>query len=242
MAYLQPPAPAPRRRGLRIAVVVWAVVTVAVLALAVSRIVDYTSRPEDQHIPLAGGVVTIAEPGEYSVYYETDRGSYAELTGITGPDGRPVAADRPSVNETYTVNERGGVKLASFTATTPGGYRLTGASEDITRGDELVVGTRTVGAILGAVFIGVAGLGILVVGGVALLLVFLHQRRQDARRTGPWSGGQAGWPPPGGPAGWPPPGGPAGWPPPAGPAGWHPPEGPGHPGAPRGADDHGRRG
>ncbi|RZT86049.1 hypothetical protein EV383_2937 [Pseudonocardia sediminis] len=232
MAYLQPPAPAPRRRGLRVAVVVWAVLTAAVLALAVSLVVGYTSQPEDQHIPLAGGVVTIAEPGEYSVWYETDRESYAELTGITGPDGRSVPATRPSVTETYSVNERAGVKLASFTATAPGDYRLTGTSEDITRGDELVVGTRTVGAILGAVFIGVAGLGVLVVGGVALLLVFLHRRRLDARRTGAWPGGPA-------PAGWPPPGGPghpgAGYPPT--PHTGTPPPGPPQPGAHDGPRD-----
>lgn len=188
--------PPRRRRGLRIALVVWLVASAVLLGLAAVQLVGYASRPPDQHVPASGGTVSVAVPGEYAVYYETGRaGSAGALSGVTGPDGATLPVARSSVTETYTAGNRYGVRLGSITAPVAGSYSLAGSS-DGPAGDELVLSRRTVGALLGVVFTGVAGLLTLVLGGIVLLAVSLTGRRQ-ATAT-PWPDGPGPWPGPNG--------------------------------------------
>ncbi len=186
-------APQARRsRARRIAVTVWVVVFLLVAIPTLWSVISYAGKPEDQRVPAAGGDVTITEPGEYAVYAESTRGSPGSFGGIatlTGPSGAAVAVTAPGISENYDYGSRVAVRVATFTATEPGTYRIVGDDRGTVAGDELVVGTRTVGALLGVVAGAIAtGLLLIValVGGLVMLLA--------GRRSPPPAYGAPAWP------------------------------------------------
>jgi hypothetical protein len=227
-----------RSRARRIALIVWLVVLLLVAVPTLWAVISYAGQPEDQRVPAAGGDVTITEPGEYAVYSESTRGSpgtYGGIATLTGPSGRAVAVTAPGFSENYDYGSRVATRIATFTATEPGAYRIVGDDRGTVAGDELVVSTRTVGSLLGVVAGAVATGVVLLVGLVGGLVMLLAGRRRPP--PAPAYGAPA-WPGRPGPYG-PYPGGHHPGVPPPGAAPWGPPPGVGQAGPPPGGP-HGR--
>lgn len=172
---------APRRsRGRKIAFIVWIVVFLLVAIPTAWAAISYVTQPEDQHVSAAGGDVTVSAPGEYAVYAESTAnspGNWGGLVSVTAPSGAGVAVVSPGFTENYNYGSRVATRIATFTATEPGTYRLVGGDRGTVPGDELVVSTRTIGSLLGVVFGAVATGFVLFAGLVAALVLFLVGRR-----------------------------------------------------------------
>lgn len=109
-------------------------------------------------------VLTLDEPGTYTIYHEADSVVDGKLysapniaglsVSVTAEDsGQPIAVAAPGVSSTYSINGRRGKSVLAFTITTPGRYRLSaqyanGAGEPQT---VLAVGRGFFGRLLGTI-------------------------------------------------------------------------------------------
>lgn len=145
-----------------------------------------------QRIPGGDGLVTITEPGTYSVYFEAP-GASADIAmpdlpriAVMPPDGKFAPLTPVGATVTYQLFEREGRLIGEFTATRPGEYVFF-VLGDLPGG--LAVGEVNVGGSVGLMLLGFLGGGIAFVTGLALLILGLLNRA-DARR-GPTSA--TGW-------------------------------------------------
>ena len=200
---------APRRsRARTVAFVVWLIVFLVVAIPTVWLLVSYVSQPADQRVPAAGGDVTISEPGEYAVYAESTRGSpgnWGGIASVTAPSGAPATVTGSGIEENYNYDSRVATRIGTLTATETGTYRIVGDDRGTVPGDELVVSSRTVGAIFGVVAGSIATGFVLFAGMVLALVMFLVGRSRrpafPAAAAAPWPGQHGGpapsAPPPG---------------------------------------------
>jgi hypothetical protein len=131
---------------------------------------------ELQRVPAseAGGAVSLAEPGGYTVYFEAD-GVNEGLADIPALALQPLDGAEPvslrdySSDFTYDFGGHEGRAVATFRLERPGRYRLR-ASATGGAGAELAVG-RAIGDGVGRAFalaVAIAGTGLLVGGGIAV--------------------------------------------------------------------------
>jgi hypothetical protein len=139
-------------------------------------------------------MLTLAEPGEYTIYHEqkavVDGRYYASATadGLTlrveSAAGRAVPLRQPGTNSSYSIGNRAGTSIFAFTVATPGTYRLTGTLAGGRSEPRIVlaVGQGFMGEIFGLVGITIAIVfGTLGIAGAILAMTLLQ--RAKARRT-----------------------------------------------------------
>lgn len=172
-----------------------------------------------QTTPINGeGIVRIEETGTQTIYAERPNygGGSSFNTGTTfsgygpnvvvrviGPDGNDVPVSTGGSNETYTVNDREGIKIGTFSASAEGEYRIISRAQDNNGNwNQLAVGQALdisgIGAILGGVF----GGGLVVLIGIIVVIIFAVRRSRSKKRinqaSGPYPGGYGapgmGWP------------------------------------------------
>lgn len=137
-------------------------------------------------------VLNLKEPGTYTIYYEhqsvvdgrvhTGSGMAGLRLSMRGPGG-DVQLVPNSGGATYTFGSRQGRSIYSFTATTPGEYRITGVLPD-GRGEPKVVLAVESGLIGGMARMIGGGIG-MAFGGLAIagiLVIVTLWQRQKAKR------------------------------------------------------------
>ncbi|MCU1372052.1 MAG: hypothetical protein JWO77_3246, partial [Ilumatobacteraceae bacterium] len=172
-----------------------------------------------QRVPIAGGgVVRIEESGTQTIYAErpaTGSGtSFSTNTfsnfgpnvaiRVMGPGGDEVTVNTSTSRETYTYDNREGVSVGTFYASTPGTYRIITQVQDRSTWNTIAVGSALelsgIAAILGGVF----GGGLVVLIGIIVVIVFAVRRSRSKKRiaqaSAPYPGSYGGG---GGGGGWP---------------------------------------
>ena len=108
--------------------------------------------------------LTLKEPGTYTIYRETPAAGL-RLT-LASPSGAAVPLQASNGNSTYSMGNRDGTSIFTFTVTEPGTYRLTGTLPDGRSEPKVVLGVehgllaRMFQAILRAVAIAFAGFAV----------------------------------------------------------------------------------
>ncbi|MGN6695344.1 MAG: hypothetical protein ACTHN0_14305 [Aquihabitans sp.] len=171
-----------------------------------------------QRVPInGGGIVRIEDTGSQSVYAERPSfGSSGFSSGtsfsgygpnvairVIGPDGQDIDVTTSSGSETYTLNQKEGVKIGAFNAPVEGEYRVVTRLQDNNGNwQEIAVGHALELSGLGAIAGGIFGGGLVVLIGIILVIVFAVRRSRSKKRinqaSGPYPGAYGG---PGG--GWP---------------------------------------
>jgi hypothetical protein len=136
----------------------------------------------------------LGQPGTYTIYHErqsvVDGRVYAGTSvgglrvAMRGPDGKEVPLAQSSGGMTYKFGSREGRSIFSFTATTPGEYRITGVLPEGRTEPKVVLAVES--GLLGGMFQMIGGAIGLVFGGLAiagLIVVLTLWQRQKAKRA-----------------------------------------------------------
>ncbi|WP_174567693.1 hypothetical protein [Nocardia altamirensis] len=165
------------------------------IVLGVLGFVGMSGKVDDlQRVPVPGsGAVQLTETGGYTVNFEypgaSEHGFPGRITtSITDPSGAAVPLQDYSANVTYTFGKHEGRAAFSFTANTPGTYRVTTTGGPATAAIGRGFGTSLAGSLVGAFALGFGGL---VLGVIALIVVGVKRGRSKRRSTAPagWTGG-----------------------------------------------------
>jgi hypothetical protein len=139
-------------------------------------------------------VLSLSQPGTYTIYHErhsivdgrvytsTDVGGLR--VSMRGPGGGEVQLAPSSGGSTYKFGSREGRSIFSFSATTPGEYRITGALPDGRTEPKVVLAVES--GLMGGMFQMIGGALGLAFGGLAIagVLVFITLwQRSKAKRA-----------------------------------------------------------
>jgi hypothetical protein len=138
-------------------------------------------------------VLTLAEPGSYTIYHEPESVvdgqlySAQDIAGlrvtVTDGDGKPVAVTAPGISSSYTIGGHSGKSVWAFEIAVPGSYRLSAQYPAGRTGPQtvLAIGHDVFWTLFRNIF---GAIGSVVAGFVAALTLVLttYFRRQRMRR------------------------------------------------------------
>jgi hypothetical protein len=140
-------------------------------------------------------VLTLDEPGTYTIYHEADSvvdGKLYSAPNIAGlsvtvtaeASGQSIAVVTPGISSTYSIGGHSGKSVLAFTVATPGHYRLSAQYANGASGPQtvLAVGQGFLGRLLGTIF---GAIGAVFAGFIASLVLVLttYFRRRNMLRA-----------------------------------------------------------